>query len=175
MVISRKIIHQYRNVQVINKTNFPKKNLNSLIKLSLPEKLKHKKVIVIALNKKSYKKELKILGFAPYFISVKTYPFAGLSFYVREHMDHNWVWRPVIIVLVTKHDKKIRFLRNKLDGYLSVTTKNREELFISILSHEFNHIVCGNSSRKYGQAVEETLCDKYSIKRVKAYRKVKGK
>ena len=59
---------------------------------------------------------------------------------------------------------------DKKKGYLRSVTKNREELFVSILAHELKHVACAESTRKLSNLIEETICDKYAIGIVKAYR-----
>jgi len=170
MRIPRSIMHTYKKIEIINKTEFSNKKLNHLIKVSLPDKLKNKKILLFALNAKSYKKELKSVGLASYLKWITTCPFIGLSFIAQEKMKHYWVSRPVIIVLVSRKDRVIRFPRDKKQGYLSHTTKTKEELFVTILSHELKHIMYSNQVSELNDVLEETMCDKYALRRLKAYR-----
>lgn len=171
-------IYTYKNIKILNKTNISKDTLHKLIDFCLPKEIRNLRINLLILNRYGFIKELKRLG---------VYDLEKLNLYgnpraacCNEYYNGflgKVKYRPLIYITIPKKvsphiSKPMKEAKKK--GYLTVDIDNRRECIIHLLSHEFKHALINYKNNKnIGNTRQETLADKYGIKKIKEWRKMR--
>lgn len=160
-------ITKYRSFRVLNKSRMNIKTLLVAIDFCLPKQLKRHKIDFLFLNKKGYKKTLKVLKLEK---AVKDqYPFRGLATTISKD---NY-FRPLVII-TTLSRGGCYYRGSKRSGYIQKKVNNPYEDLILVLSHELKHIH-QYKLRVSSTSFLETWADRYAIKKVEQFRKLSRK
>lgn len=152
----------------------PIENLCYFLDFCKPKKVKNTKILVVFINRKDYKKTISKLRLIDFYRVLKYAPFMGIT---EHYYTKTKEYLPIIYITIRKNNDKYRCAITKKHvkntGYLPMTLNGTIEDFISILSHELYHVVYEKAGKNLREPIEETMCDRYAIKKLKEWRRRK--
>jgi len=176
-------IYTYKNITILNKTHLTSNILHRLINICRPKQIMNTPFNLLVIYQENYRKTLKKLGLEKSHKLKLAYPIAGCYAPNYEKINKLWVYRPIIIVTFKRKFYPWVFHVPSEDGYIQHDVDTIYEYIISVMAHEFMHIVLNKHPLinkhllKYYYNVDlydkhcESICDRYAISKIMEWRR----